>query len=178
MLPPHQVPSWISATAHLAQMSSISPHEKRTPPPQPHPSPPPPLPPTDPDAPLNLSKPKSSSSGSAGSSPQSTPIPVPEQPVAATVPKLLPPNLMMSRAFLPPYAGLPPQFPIPTGVDRIKPKDMPNQERQSPFPLQGFYGLPTPPHLGPRPKEEVMKEDQDFMACHCEYFIGIIYKIN
>lgn len=168
MLPPHQVPSWISATAHLAQMSSISPQEKRTPPPQPNPPPTPP-PPADPDAPLNLSKPKSSSSGSTGSSPQSTPVQIPEHPIAATAPKLLPPNLMMSRGFLPPYAGLPPQFPMPTGGDRNKTKDMSSQEKQSPFPLQGFYGLPTPPHLGPRPKEEAMKEEQDFMACHCKY---------
>lgn len=167
MLPHHQMPNWISATAHLAQMTS-SPQEKRTPPP--NPSPPPPPPPTDPDAPLNLTKPKSSSSGSAGSSPQSTPMQIPEQPVAATAPKLLPPNLMMSRAFLPPYAGLPPQFPLPAVVDRNKPKDMPNQERQSPFPMQGFYGLPTPPHLGNRQKDEAMKDEQDFMTHHRKYF--------
>ncbi|KAJ8977254.1 hypothetical protein NQ317_006893 [Molorchus minor] len=165
MMPPHQVTSWISATAHLAQMSNVTP-EKRSPPPQPTPSPP--APPTDPDAPLNLSKPKSSSSGSAGSSPQSTPIiQPPDQPVAATAPKLLPPNLMMPRAFLP-YAGLPPQFPMPPGVDRMKPnKDMPTPDKQPHFSLHGLYGIPGPQHLGVRPKEDNIKEEQDFMAaCH------------
>ncbi|KAJ8942889.1 hypothetical protein NQ318_011302 [Aromia moschata] len=167
MLPPHQVTSWISATAHLAQMSNAAP-EKRSPPPQPTPSPP--APPTDPDAPLNLSKPKSSSSGSAGSSPQSNPniLQPPDQPVAATAPKLLPPNLMMPRAFLP-YAGLPPQFPLPPAVDRNKPnKDIANQQEKPPhFPLHGLYGMPGPQHLAVRPKEDNIKDEQDFMAaCH------------
>ncbi|XP_074026130.1 transcription factor Sox102F isoform X2 [Leptinotarsa decemlineata] len=164
MLPPHQVPSWISATAHLAQMSNVPPHEKRSPPPHHTPSPTPP--PSDPDAPLNLSKPKSSSSGSTGSSPQSTPSLQPhDQPVAATAPKLLPPNLMMSRAFLP-YAGLPPQFPMPGGTDRSKQgKEMVNQEKQHHFPMHGLYGLPTPQHLGQ--KEDSIKEERDFLAtCH------------
>ncbi|KAJ8966025.1 hypothetical protein NQ314_003776 [Rhamnusium bicolor] len=164
MLPPHQVPSWISATAHLAQMSNVAP-EKRSPPPQPTPSPPPP--PSDPDAPLNLSKPKSSSSGSAGSSPHSTPnLQLSDQPVAATAPKLLPPNLMMPRAFLP-YAGLPPQFPIPPGVDRNKSnKDMSNPEKQPHFALHGLYGIPAP-HMAVRQKEDNIKEEQDFIAaCH------------
>ncbi|KAG5867909.1 hypothetical protein JTB14_029031 [Gonioctena quinquepunctata] len=146
MLPPHQVPSWISATAHLAQMSNVAPPEKRSPPPQQHtPSPPPP--PSDPDAPLNLSKPKSSSS------------------VAATAPKLLPPNMMMPRAFLP-YAGLPPQFPMHAGMDRNKQgKDIPNQDKQHHFPMHGLYGLPTPQHLGQ--KEDGIKEERDFLAtCH------------
>lgn len=53
------------------------------------PTPPPLVLPPDPDAPLNLSKPKDGG------------------PVPATTPKLIPPNLLMSRAFLP-YAGLPP----------------------------------------------------------------------
>lgn len=165
MLPPHQVSSWISATAHLAQMSA----EKRSPPPQRTPSPP--LPPSDPDAPLNLSKPKSSSSGSAGSSPHSTPTSVHnvnDQPVVATAPKLLPPNLVMPRAFLP-YAGLPPQFPMPTDRNKSgKDGGMVNSEKQPHFPLH-MYGLPAPPHLGGRPKDEVMKEDSEFMnTCHCK----------
>lgn len=168
MLPP-QVPSWISAT-HLAQMSSTltPPTEKLTPTSQPTPSPPPP-PPSDPDAPLNLTKPKSSSSGSTGSSPQSTPLQLPEQaPPPAAAPKLLPPNLMMSRAFLP-YAGLPPQFPMPTGVDRKGGKDTVVSDKQPPFPLQGLYGIHTPQHLGVRPKDEGLKDEQDFMAaCHCK----------
>ena len=62
----------------------------------------------DPDAPLNLSKPKTS--------PHSLPLGLHglgEQPVAATTPKLLPPTLMVPRAFLP-YAGLPPHLsPLP-----------------------------------------------------------------
>ncbi|XP_056640799.1 transcription factor SOX-13 isoform X2 [Diorhabda sublineata] len=163
MLPPHQVPNWMSATAHLSQMPNITapPQEKRSPPPQPTPSPPPPTP-SDPDAPLNLSKPKSSSSGSARSSPQSTPAaPIQDQPVAATAPKLLPPNLMMSRAFLP-YAGLPPQFPMDRNVQN---KDMTSPDKQPHFPLH-MYGLPTPPHMGGA-KEESIKEERDFLAsCH------------
>lgn len=84
------------------------------------------VPPSDPDAPLNLSKPKSSSSESAGSSPHSSTTPMgfhlgPE-PAA---PKLLPPGLVMPRAFLP-YPGLPPQFNtlhaerMPTSKDGIE----------------------------------------------------------
>ncbi|XP_049825536.1 transcription factor Sox-13 isoform X2 [Aethina tumida] len=166
MLPPHQIPSWIS-TSHLAQLSASA--EKRSPPPQRTPSPP--APPSDPDAPLNLSKPKSSS-GSAGSSPQTTPTGFNnslEQPMAATTPKLLPPNLVMPRAFMP-YAGLPPQFPLPPTGDRNKMgKDgMMNPDKQPHFPLH-VYGLPGAPHLpgAPRPKDDGMKEDGDFMAaCH------------
>nr|CAH7733620.1 unnamed protein product [Callosobruchus chinensis] len=174
MLPPHhpaQVPNWMSAAA-AGTASLLPPHsapspapEKQTPPPQrPTPSPTPPHLPTDPDAPLNLTKPKSSSSGSAGSSPHSTPHS--EQPViAATAPKLLPSNLMMSRAFLP-YAGLPPQFPLGKGN---KESTTGGQEKQHHFPLHGLYGLPTPPHLAAagRPKDDSIKEEADFMAaCH------------
>nr|CAI5854064.1 unnamed protein product [Callosobruchus analis] len=162
MLPPHhpaQVPNWMSAAA-AGTASLLPPHsapspapEKQTPPPQRlTPSPTPPQLPTDPDAPLNLTKPKSSSSGSAGSSPHSTPHS--EQPViAATAPKLLPSNLMMSRAFLP-YAGLPPQFPLGKGS---KESTAGGQEKQHHFPLHGLYGLPTPPHLAAagRPKEDI-----------------------
>ncbi|XP_063913226.1 transcription factor SOX-13 isoform X3 [Zophobas morio] len=163
MLPPHQVPSWISATAHLAHMSATT--EKRSPTPQRTPSPQPP--PSDPDAPLNLSKPKSSSSGSAGSSPQSAPAGLQtfnDQPVAATAPKLLPPSLVMPRAFLP-YAGLPPQFsPLPPSVDRSK---QGKDDKQPHFPMH-MYGLPAPPHMGGRPKEDGgIKDETDFMAaCH------------
>jgi transcription factor SOX5/6/13 (SOX group D) len=165
MLPPHQMPSWISATAHLAHMSAAT--EKRSPTPQRTPSPPPP--PSDPDAPLNLSKPKSSSSGSAGSSPQSAPAGLQtfnDQPVAATAPKLLPPSLVMPRAFLP-YAGLPPQFsPLPPSVDRSK---QGKDDKQPHFPMH-MYGLPAPPHMGGRPKDDGgMKDETDFMAaCHSE----------
>lgn len=164
MLPPHQVPSWISATAHLANITAST--EKRSPTPQRTPSPPPP--PSDPDAPLNLSKPKSSSSGSAGSSPHSVPAGLQtfnDQPVAATAPKLLPPSLVMPRAFLP-YAGLPPQFsPLPPSVDRSKGKD----EKQPHFPMH-MYGLPAPPHMGGRPKDDGMKDETEFMAaCHSKF---------
>lgn len=192
MLPPHQVPNWLSAatSAHLAaqmqqqhhqqqqQMAANSSNERRTPQHH-HPSPPPPAP-SDPDAPLNLSKPKSLGSGSTETSPQPTPTSqhqsINDQPVAATVPRLMPPNLMMTnRAFLP-YAGLPPTFPIPPGVDnRNKSNDVrPNMEKQHHFPMH-MYAMPTPPNLGGRPKEsEGIKEETDFItACQCEYFITL-----
>ncbi|CAH0560301.1 unnamed protein product [Brassicogethes aeneus] len=163
MLPP-QVPGWISATAHLAQMSATP--EKRSPPPQRTPSPR--APPSDPDAPLNLSKPKSIG-GSAGSSPQATPTsfgnPL-EQHVDASAPKLLPPSMVMPRAFLP---YLPQQFPQLGGGERNKHKDGMGAEKQTHFPLHMPYGLPGGPHMpgGPRPKEDVLKEEGDFMAaCH------------
>ncbi|KAF2885243.1 hypothetical protein ILUMI_20935 [Ignelater luminosus] len=174
--PPHQVPSWISATAHLAQMSASaasgsSSTEKRSPPRQPTPSPPPQL--SDPDTPLNLTKPKSSSSGSTGSSPHNVPTSMQnfnEQPsVAATTPKLLPPSLVMPRAFLP-YAGLPPQFsPLPPNSDRHKSgKDgLLSPDKQHHFPMH-MYGLPAPPHLGGKPRDDPAgKDESDFMAaCH------------
>lgn len=166
MLPPHQVTNWLSAQGHLPQMQNLTapPQEKRSPPPQPTPSPPPP--PSDPDAPLNLSKPKSSSSGSARSSPQSTPTAPPmDQPVAATAPKLLP--SMISR-FLPPYAGLPPQFPMDRNMGN---KDMSNPDKQPHFPLHMY--MPTPPHLG-GPKEECIKEERDYL--HRKYLYMIIEK--
>ncbi|KAJ8913570.1 hypothetical protein NQ315_013975, partial [Exocentrus adspersus] len=165
ILPSHQVSNWMSATTHLHQIPNTGP-EKMSPPLQTAPSPPPPS--SDPDTPLNLSKPKSSSSGSPCSSPQSMPnLPFSDQPVAATAPKLIPPNLMMPRAFLP-YAGLPPQFPMPPGVDRTKPnKDISSLNKQPHFPIHGLYAIPAPPHLGVCPKDDTVKEEQDFMsACH------------
>lgn len=74
-------------------------------------TPTPPVAPTapssDPDAPLNLSKPKSSPR--LPSHVDHSPHLQDSQlgPLAATAPKLLPPSLVMQRAFLP-YAGLPP----------------------------------------------------------------------
>lgn len=163
MLPPHQVPNWLQATAHLAHPPPAI--EKRSPPPQRSPTPPPP-PPADPDTPLNLTKPKSSSSGSAGSSPHSIPVSmqsVIEQPVAATAPKLFPPNLMMSRAFMP-YAGLPPQFsPLPP-TDRPKPgKDgFSNMDNKQPhFPLHMW---PTPPQVGGKSSNDIGREESDFLS--------------
>ncbi|KAF5274296.1 hypothetical protein FQR65_LT04414 [Abscondita terminalis] len=169
--PPHQVPNWISATAHLAQMSAsaaTTTNEKRSPPRQSTPSPPPA---SDPDTPLNLTKPKSSSSGSTGSSPHNMSVnmqPFNEQPVAATTPKLLPPSLVMPRAFLP-YAGLPPQFsPLPPNSDCHKSgKDSLLSPDKHHFPMH-MYGLPTPPHLGGKPRDDSTgKDEPDFMAaCH------------
>lgn len=173
MLPPsHQVPNWISATAHMAQMSANTPSsstEKRSPPRQPTPSPPPSM--SDPDTPLNLTKPKSSSSGSTGSSPHNVPTSMQsynEQPVAATTPKLLPPNLVMPRAFLP-YAGLPPQFsPLPPNNDRHKSgKDSMMSPDKHHFPMH-MYGLHTSPHMSGKSRDDSgCKEESDFMtACH------------
>lgn len=199
MMPPHWIPS---ATAHLAHISASasaggSAPEKRSPPPQP--SPPAPTPPpaqtlTDPDTPLNLSKPKSnasSGSGSAGSSPhahhQINMHGISEQPVAATTPKLLPPNLVMPRAFLP-YAGLPPHLsPLPPNVDRQKmgqnaTKDgIVSPDKQPHFPMH-MYGLQHPSHLTSskqlRDDSTVGKEEADFMAaCHSKYIFSICIKI-
>lgn len=193
MMPPHWIPS---ATAHLAHISASASSsnsggvEKRSPPPQP--SPPIPTPPpqqtTDPDIPLNLSKPKSnasSGSGSAGSSPHTHQIGhgMSEQPVAATTPKLLPPNLVMPRAFLP-YAGLPPHLsPLPPNIDRQKigqnmsSKDgMVSPDKQPHFPMH-MYGLQPPPHLSSGKSlrdDSVGKEEADFMtACHSKYLCKI-----
>ncbi|XP_076274626.1 transcription factor Sox102F isoform X2 [Rhynchophorus ferrugineus] len=150
------------------QSLNINPADPRSPPQR---AVSPPVPPSDPDTPLNLSKPKSLGSVSSDSStPTSTSQhqSINDQPVAATVPRLLPPNIMMpNRAFLP-YAGLPPQFSIPPGVDNRNKggTDMrQNVEKQPPFPLH-MYGMP-PPNLGGRPKEsEGMKEENDFItAC-------------
>lgn len=169
MLPP-QVPNWMS-TAHLPHLSASI--EKRSPPPQRSPSPPPQ--PTDPDAPLNLTKPKSSSSGSPGSSPHSVSVNLhnpAEQPVAATAPKLLPPSLMMPRAFLP-YAGLPPQFsPLPPNTERHKSnKDSMMNPDKSPFAMH-MYGLPTPQQLQKSREDGCAKEEADFIAaCHSKYMI-------
>lgn len=195
MMPPHWIPS---ATAHLANISASASasygSEKRSPPPQSSPPipTPPPAPVSDPDTPLNLSKPKSnasSGSGSAGSSPhahhaQMNMHGMSEQPVAATTPKLLPPNLVMPRAFLP-YAGLPPHLsPLPNVGDRqkltgqnISNKDgMVSPDKQPHFPIH-MYGLQPPPHLtggkSIRDDSTVGKEEADFMAaCHgSKYFL-------
>ncbi|KAI4463919.1 hypothetical protein MML48_4g00019418 [Holotrichia oblita] len=155
LLPPHQVTNWL-ATAHLAQIvEKHSPPRERSQSPPPHP--------TDPDAPLNLTKPKSSSSGSAGSSPHTLPMSLQnpaEQPVAATVPKLMPP-MMMPRAFLPYVGGVPPQFSPMPPTDRLKStKDSIGPQDKPQFPL--MYGLPTPPHL----KREDPGKDDDFFSCN------------
>ncbi|XP_017779251.1 PREDICTED: transcription factor Sox-13 [Nicrophorus vespilloides] len=179
LLPP-QVPSWISTTAHLAQMSvtaAAAAEKQHSSPPRRTPSPSPT--PADPDAPLNLSKPKSSSSGSAGSSPHNTPVSIQsEQPVAATVPKLLPANLIMPRTAFLPYAGLPPQFsPLPANNDRLKhSKDSMSQDKQPHFPMH-MYGMPTPPHHSKR-DELTGKEEADFMAACIWGGTDSAYKLN
>ncbi|KAL3265710.1 hypothetical protein HHI36_009913 [Cryptolaemus montrouzieri] len=171
MLPPQQIPNWTAHLSHIQQSSNAINLEKRTPPPQRTPSPQ--VPPSDPDAPLNLTKPKSSSSESAGSSPHSSSTPmgythIAEQPVAATAPKLLPPGLVMPRAFMP-YAGLPPQFsPLPPTNERKISRDGLSNDKQQHFPLN-IYGLPAPPNLGGRSLKDDggFKEESDFMAaCH------------
>ncbi|XP_031339195.1 transcription factor Sox-6-like isoform X2 [Photinus pyralis] len=170
--PPHQVPNWISATAHLAQMSAAAistTTDKRSPPRQPTPSPPPQI--SDPDAPLNLTKPKSSSSESTGSSPHNIPVSMQsfsEQPVAATTPKLLPPGLVMPRPFLA-YAGLPPQFPLPPNTDRHKTgKEGLLSPDKHHFPMH-MYGLSSASHLtGGKPRDDPsIKDEPDYLAaCH------------
>lgn len=166
--------------------------DKRSPPPEPSsPAPTPPTPPvshshppSDPDIPLNLTKPKSNSSGSGSGSAGSSPhgqhhsgMGMPgqgpsEQPVAATTPKLLPPNIVMPRAFMPYAAGLPPHLsPMPPGGgDRHKMqgnKDMMSPDKQPHFSMH-MYGLPGPPHLTGskqhRDESAAAKEEADFMA--------------
>ncbi|XP_069679442.1 transcription factor SOX-5-like isoform X2 [Periplaneta americana] len=151
-LPSNLIPpqSWVSATAQLAHMSASATGstEKSSPPPHQPPaiapaSSSPPTPQTDPDAPLNLSKPKM---GSGTNPTHSLPLGLHglgEQPVAATAPKLLPPSLVMPRAFLP-YAGLPPHLsPLPPSAGKL---GLPS----SPGMTQGKEGLISPekhPHF-------------------------------
>lgn len=176
MLPPHQVSNWISAAAsaaHLAHIHQQQQNERRSPQHStPPPPPPPPPPPTDPDAPLNLTKPKFMNQVEVATSAAQQHLN--DQPVAATVPRLLPPNLMLpNRAFLP-YAGLPPSFPVPPAVDnRHKGNDArPGMEKQAHFSIPPMYGMPTPPGMGGRPKEEGIKEETDFItACQCKFFL-------
>ncbi|XP_063232242.1 transcription factor SOX-13-like [Bacillus rossius redtenbacheri] len=126
----------------------------------------------DPDAPLNLSKPKSSHQALHHGL---------EQPVAATTPKLLPPGLMVQRAFLP-YAGLPPPLgpmsspagkmgaPAGQGIMGQAKEGLVSPDKHPHFPLH-MYGLPSP-HL-PSPKsrreeqQQLGKEEPDYMSpCH------------
>jgi hypothetical protein len=108
---PHQ--SWVSG--HMSTSATGS-TDKSSPPPFQPPavtSSSPPAPAADPDAPLNLTKPKAGS----GTNIHSLPLglhSLGEQPAAATTPKLLPPSLVMPRAFLPYGAVLPPHLsPLP-----------------------------------------------------------------
>nr|XP_022900365.1 transcription factor Sox-5 isoform X1 [Onthophagus taurus] len=158
LLPPPQLSNWLTSP-HMPQML-----EKHSPTRERSPTPPPP---SDPDAPLNLTtKPKSSGSESAGSSPHNLPIGLGqqsqnEQPVAATVPKLLPP-MMMPRPFLPFPGGLPPQFsPLPPS-DRLKTKDGMEGKQPPQFPQLMYPMHPTPPHQGGVKREESIKDESDF----------------
>ncbi|KAK9872085.1 hypothetical protein WA026_016130 [Henosepilachna vigintioctopunctata] len=185
MLPPQQIPNWTAHLTHMQQATNAANLEKKTPPPQRTPSPQ--VAPSDPDAPLNLTKPKSSSSESAGSSPHSSSTPMnfshmTEQPVAATAANLLPPGLVMPRAFLP-YPGLPPQFsPLPPSNDRKMGKEGMSSDKQQPhFPHLQMYALPRPPNLGSRPMkdEPSFKEDSDLMAaCHNMWAPDQNYKMD
>ncbi|XP_047003390.1 transcription factor SOX-5-like [Schistocerca americana] len=173
MMGAHHVPSW---------MHTPAPEKSPPPPPPPHlapppapPSPPPPPAPADPDAPLNLSKPKGGGGGGGGGGGLSMGAGAgasDQQPVAATTPKLLPPSLIVPRAFLP-YAGLPPPLgPLPPasgklGLPSSQSKDgMISPEKHSPFPLH-MYGLATGSHLTSTKSESSLsgsKEDADFVA--------------
>ncbi|XP_039294828.1 transcription factor Sox-5-like [Nilaparvata lugens] len=135
------------------------------PPPQQRSSSPPPPPSTggDADTPLNLSKPKSSSGGGGRCVPNHAETESPHMggPLAATAPKLLPPNLVMPR-FLP-YAGLPPHV-NPTGKLSMSPgKD---GDKLPPYP--GLHLYPPPPHPHAHPHAPSLrddsKEEADFMA--------------
>ncbi|KAJ9599072.1 hypothetical protein L9F63_010464, partial [Diploptera punctata] len=130
---------------------------------------------TDPDAPLNLSKPKTS--------PHSLPLGLHglgEQPVAATTPKLLPPSLVMPRAFLP-YAGLPPHLsPLPPSAGKLGLPPSPgmaqgkesliSQDKHHPhFPLH-MYAHPGSLLTSPKPHRDEAslnssKEEADFVTC-------------
>ncbi|XP_021927831.1 transcription factor SOX-5-like isoform X2 [Zootermopsis nevadensis] len=129
---PHQ--SWVSG--HMPAKGAT---EKSSPPPLQPPvsSSSPPAPQADPDAPLNLTKPKAGS----GTSLHSLPLGLHglgEQPAAATTPKLLPPSLVMPRAFLPYGAVLPPHLsPLPPSAGKL---GLPS----SPGMTQGKEGLISP----------------------------------
>ncbi|XP_023719482.1 transcription factor SOX-5 [Cryptotermes secundus] len=132
---PHQ--SWVSGHMPTSATGST---DKSSPPPF-HPpaasSSSPPLPPADPDAPLNLTKPK----GGSGTNLHSLPLglhSLGEQPAAATTPKLLPPSLVMPRAFLPYGAVLPAHLsPLPPSAGKL---GLPS----SPGMTQGKEGLISP----------------------------------
>lgn len=98
MVPP--MPSWVNSASVPVAVRS--------------PSASPQAPPADPDAPLNLTKPKHSPRTEHGL-PAHHMTESPLGPLAATAPKLLPPGLVMPRAFLH-YAGLPPHV-NPTGAN-------------------------------------------------------------
>lgn len=155
MMPPCSLPSWVSATAQLAQISANvgnkSPPASKTPPPE------------ESDAPLNLTKPKIAREKSLPH----------EQPLASTTPKLLPPNLMMPRAFMP-YAL--PSHLSPLGSQKShhsSPKDsMPSPDKHSHFQMPMYMGGPPSHHHvsggkghhPPRDDPPGGKDEADFMA--------------
>ncbi|XP_071453156.1 transcription factor Sox-6-like [Hetaerina americana] len=119
--------------------------QRASPPPSPAP---PPAHAPDPDAPLNLSKPK-------GGAPQGIGglgMGAAEQPVAATAPKLLPPNFVMPRAFLP-YAGLPPHLSPLTPTTGKGGGSGGKEGMLSPPPMQPPAHPPQPQQHGPPPPQ-------------------------
>ncbi|KAJ8878882.1 hypothetical protein PR048_019481 [Dryococelus australis] len=213
LIPPHSVPTWATAqlahmSATVAGGGGVAPCDggdksspRHTPPQaaaqhhqhhqhlqqQQHHHP-------DPDAPLNLSKPKMSPGGGGGvphqlphhQHQQGLPLGLHglEQPVAATTPKLLPPNLMVPHAFLP-YTGLPPHLgPLPSPAGKLgitTSQGMPqtkeglmSPDKHPHFPLH-MYGLPTPHLPSPKSHREEQplgssKDESDFMAaCQSSY---------
>nr|CAD7392661.1 unnamed protein product [Timema cristinae] len=196
LIPQHQVPSW--ATAQLAHMSASAAgggdKSSSSPPPSSTAAPSPPAHHhhnhhghhhhggMDPDAPLNLSKPKMlpgpQQQQQQQQQQQGLPYGLGEQPVAATTPKLLPPSLVVPRAFLP-YAGLPPHLgPLPSpsgkmggmGSSHGSKDGLLSADKHPHFPMH-MYGLPSS-HMQPSPKthprdDHPTKEEADFMAaCH------------
>lgn len=158
MMPPCTLPNWVaaSATAQLAQISANVGSK----------SPPPPKSPTpeETDAPLNLTKPKNVRAK----------LPPMEQPLPSGTPKLMPPNLMMPRGFMP-YAGIPHLSPLSAQKQlHASPKDgLPSPDKHSHFPMPMYMSGPPPHHLaGPKGHHQQRDEppvgkDDDFMSSKC-----------
>ncbi|XP_014294259.1 transcription factor egl-13 isoform X2 [Halyomorpha halys] len=108
------------------------------------PSPTPMVMPPDPDTPLNLSKPK-------------------EGGPVQTTPKLIPPNLLMSRAFLP-YAGLPSHVKS-SGKMGMGSSPGREGEKMQPYPGLHLYS-PHQPHPLATPLRDDSKDDNDFITAY------------
>ncbi|KAK6625897.1 hypothetical protein RUM43_006196 [Polyplax serrata] len=160
LVPPCTLPSWVSATAQLAQisanMSSKGPSSPKSSTPE------------QPDAPLNLSKPKNARDKTSSSLDSI----VAAAAAAAATPKLLPPNMLMPRGFMS-YAGLPTHLNPLAGQKphHGTPKDLlPSPEKHPHFPIPMY--MPGPPsHLtggkGHHPSQEdtpLPGSKEDFMA--------------
>ncbi|XP_024081058.1 transcription factor Sox-13 isoform X3 [Cimex lectularius] len=107
-------------------------------------------PPQDPDAPLNLSKPKATPTGRTEPSNNSPSL------------KLIPPNLLMPRAFLP-YATMPPRANSQTKLGIVGA----NENDKLPA-YTGLHLYPPPHHhILQQPHREEVKEDNEFLSpCH------------